>query len=99
MGRPRYGTGGHGAGDSEVSSGRAGCAIFGNFAGWTWASSGVQHFDERGVPGGGGSETLSRADCAGTATVAGEEALHRQCVRVRRDDLSRRGLDFEVEHG
>src|ERR1700719_404175 len=99
MGRARYGTGGHGASDSDVSSGRAGGAIFGNFAGWAWASSGVEHFDERGVPGGGGSEALSRASGAGTAAVAGEEALYLQCVPVRRDDLSRRGLDFEAEHG
>src|ERR1700682_5406458 len=99
MGRPRYGTGGHGAGDSEVSSGRAGGAIFRDFAGWTWASSGLQHFDERGVPGGGGSEALSRADCAGTAAVAGEKTVHRKCMRLRGANLSRSGLDFETQYG
>ena len=36
--------------------------------GWTRASSGVEHSDERGVPGGGGSEAVSRADCAGAAS-------------------------------
>ena len=90
MGRSRYGAGRHGAGDSDVSSGCAGGAVFGHGAGWPRASSGVEHSGERGVPGGGRSEAVSRADCGGAGAVAGEEVLHRKCVRFGRDDMSRR---------
>ena len=33
------------------------------------------------------------------AALAGEETLHRKCLRLRGDDVSRRGLDREVEYG
>ncbi len=54
---------------------------------------------QRGIPRGGRSEAVSRADCRRTATLAGEEDVHRQCVRLRRNDLPGCGLDAEIEHG
>ncbi len=51
-----------------------------------------------GVPGGGRSEAVSGADCAGSGAVAGEEVLYRKCVRVWGDDLSGCRLDFEAEY-
>ena len=42
-----------GAGDSDVSSGCAGGAVFGDGAGWARASSGIEHSGEGGVSGGG----------------------------------------------
>src|ERR1700752_3421111 len=99
MGRARYGAGGHGTRDSDISSGRAGGAIFGDVAGWPRASSGVEHSREGGIPGGGGSEALSRASGAGTAAVAGEKAVHRKCVRFWSANLSGRGLDSQTEYG
>src|ERR1035441_592762 len=88
----------HGAGDSEVSSGCAGRALFGDGTRWTRASSSLEHSGEGGVPGGGRSEAVSGADCGGIGALAGEEVLYRKRVLVRRDDLPRCGLDLEAEH-
>src|ERR1039458_5873494 len=99
MGRTRCGAGGYGAGDSDVPSGCTGGAVFRDPAGWTWASPGFEHPDERGVPGGSGPEAVSRADRAGAPTVASEETLHRKCVRLWSDDVSGCELDGKTEYG
>jgi len=41
---------------------------------------------------------FSRADRSGAGAVAGEEAVHRQCVRLRCDDLRGCELDGEVKY-
>ena len=98
VGRTRHSARRYGAGDSDVSSGCAGGEVFGDGAGWAWAPSGFEHPDARGIPRGGRSEAVSRADRAGAPAVAGEEALHRECLRVRGDDLSGCELDGEAEY-
>ena len=60
--------GGHGAGDSNLSSGCAGGAVFGDGSRWAWASSGVGDFDERGVSRGRRSEAVSGANRRGTCS-------------------------------
>src|SRR5579872_253472 len=99
VGRARHGAERYGAGDSNVPSGCAGGALFGDIARWAWTSPGIEHSGERGVPGGGGSEAVCGADCRGAAALASEKVLHRKCVRVWGDDLSGCGLDFAAEHG
>src|SRR6202035_2547103 len=97
--RTRCRFGRYGARDSDVSSGCAGGAVFRYRAGWTWAPPGFEHSDERGVPRGGGPEAVSRADRAGARAVAGEEAVHRQCLRLWSYDLRGCEVDGQAEHG
>src|SRR5580698_3870469 len=99
MGRTRYGAGGYGAGDSDVSSRCVSSAVFGNGSRRTWTPSGIEPAGAGGVPGGSRSETVSGADSRRIAALAGVETLQRECVRLRRDVVSGCGLDVEVEYG
>src|SRR5437763_5350089 len=98
MGRTRCSARGYGAGDPNVSSGRAGGAFFWHRTGWAWASSGFGNSDQRGVSRGGRSEAVSRAGCAGTSTLAGEETLYRKRVRVWGVDVRGREMDGQAEY-
>src|SRR5207244_12220819 len=44
-------------------------------------------------------QALPFANCGGTSSLAAKEAVYRQCLRIRSDDLSRRKLYGQTEYG
>ena len=56
------------------------------------------HSDQGSIPRGGRPEAVSRADQGRTATLAGQEALHRQCVRLWGEHLRGGKLHRQAEY-